>query len=158
MLRTFPISTIAVCLLAAASVAASEPAVNVRDIGAAADGKTLCTEALQQAIDRCSTAGGGTVFFPPGTYLSGTLFLKSHVTLNLAAGATLLGSPRQADYPVTLPKKVKSRANFYNTRSLIYAEDLDCIAITGRGTLDGNGGAFKDPRHDGAPTVDSARD
>jgi polygalacturonase len=143
-------STIAIWLLTAATLAGAEPAVNVRDLGAVADGKTLCTEALQRAIDRCSAAGGGTVFFPPGTYRSGTLFLKSRVTLNLAAGATLLGSPRQADYPVTTPKKVEARANLYNLRSLIYAEDLDRIGITGRGTIDGNGAAFKDRRHDGS--------
>jgi hypothetical protein len=136
------------CLFAVAAVAA-EPTVNVRDLGAAADGKTLCTEVLQRAIDRCSDAGGGTVYFPPGTYLSGTIFLKSRVTLNLEAGATLLGSPNKDDYPVTIPKNVESRTNQYNHRSLIYAENLDRIAIVGRGTLDGSGAAYKDPRHDG---------
>jgi hypothetical protein len=128
---------------------AAEPAVNVKDFGVAADGKTLSTEAIQKAIDRCGEAGGGTVYFPPGTYLSGTIILKSHVTLDIGAGATLLGSPNLADYPPIIPKKVQSRTNTYNIRSLIYAEDLDRIAIVGRGTIDGSGGAYKDRRHDG---------
>jgi polygalacturonase len=136
-------------LLAAVAIPAAEPLVNVRDLGAAADGKTFCTAALQKAIDRCGSAGGGTVYFPPGTYLSGTIFLKSRVTLNLAAGATLLGSPHKDDYPVTIPKNIESRTNHYNHRSLIYAENLDRIAIVGRGTLDGSGEAYKERRHDG---------
>ena len=140
---------IACFLLAAMTLIAAEPTVNVQELGGVADGKTHCTEAIQKAIDQCSAAGGGTVYFPPGTYLSGTVFLKSNVTLNLAAGATLLGSGDLADYPPTTPKKVQSRANAYNLRSLIYAEDLDKIAITGRGTIDGNGSAYKDRRHDG---------
>jgi polygalacturonase len=148
MRRSLTVLLVVHCLFAAAAVAA-EPTVNVRDLGAAADGKTLCTEALQRAIDRCSDAGGGTVYFPPGAYLSGTIFLKSRVTLNLEAGATLLGSPSKDDYPVTIPKNVESRTNQYNHRSLIYAENLDHIAIVGRGTLDGSGAAYMDQRHDG---------
>jgi polygalacturonase len=129
-------------------VEASSPVVNVCDIGAAPDGKTLCTDAIQTAIDRASELGGGTVYFPPGTYLSGTVNLKSHVRLHLDAGATLLGSTKLEDYPPTT-SKVASRANQYNIRSLIKAEDLDRIAIVGQGTLDGNGGAFMTRNHDG---------
>jgi hypothetical protein len=139
-------------LLTVASSTAAELTVDVRDLGAAADGKTLCTETLQKAVDRCSAAGGGTVYFPPGTYLSGTVFLRSYVTLHLDAGATLLGSPKKEDYPVTRPKDKRdtaSRTNQYNLRSIIYAENLDRIAIVGRGTIDGSGAAYKDRRHDG---------
>ncbi len=137
-------------LLAATPLMAAEPILSVRELGAVPDGQTLCTEAVQRAIDRLGASGGGAVCFPPGTYLCGTLFLKSHVTLDLEAGATLLGSTNLADYPVTTPKKIRSRANQYNLRSLIYAEDLDAITITGRGTLDGNGGAFRHRDHDGS--------
>jgi hypothetical protein len=136
-------------LLAAAPLPAAELTVDPHDFGAVGDGKTLCTEAIQRAIDRCDAAGGGTVAFTPGVYLSGTVFLKSHVTLRLDANATLQGSARLADYPVTKPKKIESRTNVYNLRSLIYAEDLDAISIVGRGTLDGNGAAFMDKAHDG---------
>ncbi|NOY59812.1 MAG: glycoside hydrolase, partial [Calditrichaeota bacterium] len=65
---------------------------NVTDFGAAADGKTLDTKAIQAAVDSCSQSGGGTVFFPAGTYLTGTIYLKNHVRLNLDAGALVLGS------------------------------------------------------------------
>jgi hypothetical protein len=136
-------------LSAAGAIHAADHVIDARQAGAVSDGKTLCTEAIQKAIDRCNAAGGGTVYFSPGTYLSGTLFLKSHVTLHLEANATLLGSDRQADYPITIPK-VESRTNLYNIRSLIYAEDLDSISIIGKGTLDGNGAAFKNPAHDGS--------
>jgi hypothetical protein len=137
------------CLLAAMPLLGAENAVNPRDLGAVPDGKTLCTEAIQKAIDQCSAAGGGTVYFPPGTYLTGTVILKSHVTLHLEANATLLGSANLADYPVIKPKAVESRTNLYNLRSIIYAENLDGISIVGRGTIDGNGASFKDKAHDG---------
>ncbi|MBN2580767.1 MAG: glycoside hydrolase family 28 protein [Pirellulales bacterium] len=122
---------------------------SVTDYGAVGDGKTLCTAAIQQAIDTAASAGGGTVRFPPGVFLSGTLFLKSRVTLHLEAGATLFGSPNVADYPAR-PAKIKSRTNLYNLRSLIFAEDLEQIAVTGRGTLDGNGKAFPTRNVDGS--------
>jgi polygalacturonase len=149
MRKTLPALTVACFLLTIARLAAAEPIVNVQQLGAVADGKTHCTEAIQKAIDQCSAAGGGTVNFPPGSYLTGTIFLKSNVTLNLDAGATLLGSGDLADYPATTPKNAPSRTNSYNIRSLIYAEDLDKIGITGRGTLDGNGSFYRDRRHDG---------
>ena len=110
---------------------------NVRAFGAAGDGETTDTEAIQKAIDECSRTGG-TVLFTPGTYLSGTIFMKSGVTLELMRGATLLGSPRVADYPVTEPS-IRSYTDRYVCRSLIYGEDLDNIGITGAGTIDGNG-------------------
>ncbi|MCC6124888.1 MAG: glycoside hydrolase family 28 protein [Pirellulales bacterium] len=149
MRNSIPMLAIFHCFLAIVRLTAAEPTVNVRELGAVADGKAYCTEPIQKAIDRCAEAGGGMVHFPPGTYLSGTIVLKSNVTLNLAAGATLLGSPKLADYPPLVPKNVQSRTNAYNVRSLIYAENLDRIAITGRGTIDGSGGAYKDRRHDG---------
>jgi hypothetical protein len=149
MRKNIPMLAIALFFLSTAISTAAEPVVNVQELGAVTDGKVFCTEAIQKAIDQCNHAGGGTVYFPPGTYLSGTIILKSNVTLNLATGAKLLGSPNLADYPAITPKKVQSRTNAYNIRSLIYAEDLDKIAIVGRGTIDGNGSAYKDRRHDG---------
>ncbi len=118
---------------------------SVKDYGAGADGKTLDTEAIQSAIDACSSAGGGTVYFPAGTYLSGTIFFKSHVSLYLEAGATLLGSTRLDDYPVTICD-YRSYTDNYTERSLIYAEKVENISILGRGTIDGQGAAFKDKR------------
>ena len=123
-------------------LAAQEPAVNVRDLGAVPDGKTLCTSAIQAAIDRCSNSGGGTVLLPPGKWLSGTLFLMDNVTLYLAAGSTLLGSADLKDYPENVPK-TRSYTDAYVNRSLIAGEDLRNVAIRGRGTIDGQGGQFR---------------
>jgi polygalacturonase len=130
-----------------ASFAAEEPprqtgASSVREFGAVGDGKQLDTKALQKAIDTCAAAGGGTVFFPAGRYLTGTLFLKSRVTLHLEAGAVLLGSPKLEDYPATVPS-LRSYTDNYTERSLLYAENLENIAICGQGVIDGQGSAFK---------------
>jgi len=112
--------------------------------GAAGDGVRLDTKPLQSAINAAAQAGGGTVLLPPGRYLSGTLFLKSNVTLHLSAGATLLGSPNLADYPVTVPK-IRSYTDNYTDKSLLYGEDLENVAIEGAGTLDGQGKSFSGP-------------
>src|ERR1041384_2289850 len=86
-------------VLAQATAAASP--YKVRDFGAQGDGTALDTAALQKAIDACAAGGGGTVYFTPGTYLSGGLRLKSGVYLYLDAGATLKGSRNNADYEKT---------------------------------------------------------
>ena len=81
--------------------ASSRALFNVRDYGATGDGHTLDTAALNRAIGACAQAGGGTVYLPPGNYLTGTIELKTHVTLELDAGATILGSENPDDYPAT---------------------------------------------------------
>ena len=106
------------------------PVFNIRAFGAAGDRQTLDTAAIQRAIDACAAQGGGTVYFPTGGFLSGTIYLKSNVTLHLSAGAVLLGSTRIDDYPI---------------KHLIYAKDVANIAIEGRGAIDGQGDAFFDP-------------
>ncbi len=116
--------------------------VNVRSLGARGDGERLDTRALQRALDKCAQNGGGTVYFPPGKYLSGTLFLKSGLTLELDAGATLVGSKRLEDYPPTVPS-IRSYTDNYTERSLIYGEHLEHIALQGHGIIDGQGAAFK---------------
>jgi len=117
----------------------------VRDFGASGDGTTLDTAALQAAIDACASAGGGTVLFDAGTYLSGTLVLTDHVTLHLMAGATLLGSTNEADYPVMV-SEYRSYTDNYVVRSLIYAEKAANVTLEGRGTLDGQGAVFRERR------------
>lgn len=114
------------------------PFFNVADYGAIGNGMTLCTEAIQKAVDVCATAGGGTVYIPAGQYLSGAIFLKSNVTLNISEGATLLASKNFEHFP---PFKPGWRIQSDDTRasSLITGHDLENIAITGRGTLDGQG-------------------
>jgi polygalacturonase len=128
-------------MLAAAPLAAAEQVFDIRDNGAVPDGKTLCTQAIQKAIDQCHDAGGGTVYFPPGKWLSGTIFLKNNVTLHLENGATLLGSGDLKDYPEYICK-LRSYTDNYVKRSLIVGEDLHDIGLRGRGTIDGQGGKF----------------
>jgi polygalacturonase len=113
----------------------------VRDFGASGDGRTLDTLAIQRAID-ATAKDGGTVWFGPGRYLSGTLLLRSRVTLRLDGGATLLASTDLNDYRTIAPR-FNSRTNVVVCPSLIYAENAQDVAITGGGAIDGQGAAFK---------------
>src|SRR5688572_30652838 len=71
---------------------------NVREYGAKGDGKTLDTAAIQSTIDKCFNDKGGTVLIPAGDFLSGTLQLKSNVTLHIVATGKLWGSPKREHY------------------------------------------------------------
>jgi Glycosyl hydrolases family 28 len=119
---------------------------NVRAFGAMGNGKVLETGSIQRAVDACSDLGGGVVYFPPGSYLTGTIFLKGKVSLYLEAGATLLGSTQLEHFRAIQPR-IRSYTDEYVQHSLIYAEDVDDIGIAGRGVIDGQGAAFKDPSY-----------
>jgi hypothetical protein len=119
--------------------------INVREFGAIGDGIHLETKSLQAAINACAARGGGVVYFPPGRYLSGTIFLKSKITLTLEAGATLLGSTSLSDYPAVRPSSVRTYTDSYVRHSLLFGEGLDRVTITGRGTINGQGAPFRDP-------------
>lgn len=112
---------------------------SVRDHGAAGDGKTLDTAAIQKAIEACAAAGGGQVRFPPGAYLSGTVYLKSKVTLYLDAGATLVGTKDLARYRQFSPPAgtFEARLGAWH-RALILGEGVEDVAIAGPGRIDGN--------------------
>jgi polygalacturonase len=114
------------------------------DFGTAGTGKTLDTVPLQKAIDAVHARGGGVVLVPPGVYLTGTLELKSNVTLHLSAGATLLGSRQLADYPEHVPA-ARSYTDNYTRRSMIWAEGQENIGLEGAGTIDGQGAFFSGP-------------
>ena len=95
----------------------------ITDYGAVGDGSALCTQAIQKAIDECSESGGGKVIVPQGTFLSGTIFLRSHTELHLERGSRILGSVRiPEDYPVL---------------ALINADGIEDCAISGPGAIDG---------------------
>jgi hypothetical protein len=81
--------------------------------------------AVQSAIDACAAEGGGVVYLRPGRYVTGPLWLKDNVELQLAAGATIVMSPDRADWPA-------------GVRALVNARSVKHIAITGRGTFDRN--------------------
>src|SRR5437016_10964645 len=87
--------------ITATSLAAAPHQYDVRDAGATGDGKTLDTPAVNKAIETANAAGGGTVYFPPGTYLCYSIHLKSNVALYLDQGATILAAenPLKDDEP-----------------------------------------------------------
>ena len=113
----------------------------VRDFGAQGDGVAKDTAAVQKAIDACAAGGGGTVYFGPGTYLCGSLHLKTGVYFYLDAGATLKGSTNNGDYDQ--PEKLDFRnaaddeTSFFHY-ALIWAEDAERIGVIGEGTIDSN--------------------
>jgi hypothetical protein len=114
---------------------------NVVSHGAVGDGSHLNTAAIQSAIDECARAGGGRVYFPPGAYLTGTLILKSHVTLYFEGGSVLLGSKDLGDYPPHV-QSFRSYTDNYTDKSLIYAEGIENCGLEGNGAIDGQGASF----------------
>lgn len=114
-------------LSAVALVPAHGHACDVTEFGAKGDGKTKDTAAIQKTIDECSARGGGIVYLPSGTYLSGTLRLRSRITLFISPGATLLGSTDPADF---------------DPPHLVVADDVEQVAIEGGGTIQGQGRFF----------------
>jgi polygalacturonase len=102
------------------------------------DGVTLNTTALNAAIDHLAKNGGGTLSIPPGRYLTGTIYLKSCVTLHLENGAVIVGSTNLADYPRN-PPPFPSQVLLYGRYSLICAIGQHDIAITGEGKIYGQG-------------------
>ncbi len=103
---------------------------HVKDFGIKDDGVTLNTRSIQTAIDFVSTKGGGILIFEPGAYLTGSVYLKSNVTLHLEGGAIIVGSTNPYDYPTDSIVKWKA---------LIYSVKQKNIGITGLGTIDGKG-------------------
>ncbi|MHC4462659.1 MAG: glycoside hydrolase family 28 protein [Planctomycetota bacterium] len=140
----FRISSALLCLLAAASVFGAQDLYDVRDYGAKGDGRTLCTKSIQAAIDKCAADSGGTVYLPPGTWLSGTIYMKSYVTLLLDSGSTLLGSRNKEDYAhPRKPPADSSKGQSFSYWSLIAGSNIQYVAIKGRGIINGQGSAFR---------------
>jgi polygalacturonase len=140
--------------LAASTIAASVPAsarsssprgqlhpvaFDPRQFGAKGDGIALDSPAINAAINACTQAGGGIVYLAPGRYLSGTVVLKSNVTLYVEAGATLLGSTRISDYSLQPGPPLLGDAD---QNHLIFAQDADNVTLCGPGLIDGQGAAY----------------
>lgn len=115
---------------------------NVFDFGAVGDGLVKDTTAIQNAIDTCSTEGGGRVLLQRGTFLTGTLFMKSNVELHIDINAALLGSDDINDYSSQTHKQLY-RNESHMDKCLIYSCDVQNIAFSGRGTINGQGEKFK---------------
>ncbi|WP_037327213.1 glycoside hydrolase family 28 protein [Runella zeae] len=104
---------------------------NIKDYGAGADGKTVNTAFIQKAIDECNAWGGGTVIVPAGTFITGTIFLKSHVNLHIEHAGVLKGSDNLSDYQ-----------HNGRTYGIIYGANCEDISLTGNGEINGNGTHF----------------
>lgn len=124
---------------------------DIRDYGAVPDGRTLNTVAINKAVTVTAEEGGGTVVVPAGRFLTGTVYLRSRVTLQLESGAELLGSTNLADYPEnpapalddSLPAR-RVRHLYpdnleFGRLSLIYAAGQTDVAIIGAGRINGQG-------------------
>jgi polygalacturonase len=127
------LAVVAGIVLGAVPAVAAGKVCDARAYGAKADGTTKDTKAIQAAIDDCAKAGGGTVKLDGGTFLSAPIVLKSNITLDVAKGTTLLGSPDHEDYPT----KVEFRGPGY--QAFVGAVNAEHITITGGGVIDGNG-------------------
>jgi polygalacturonase len=126
----------------ATKVPTGKKVYNVTDFGAVNDGLTLNTEAIQKAIDLCSRKRGGVVTFDTGTYLTGSLFIKKGVTLDIGKNVKILGSQNIDDYP-----EIGTRIAGVEMKwpaALINVLDQDNVAITGEGIVHAHGKPFWD--------------
>jgi len=115
---------------------------NIKDFGAKGDGKTVNTEFINKAIEACEQAGGGMVVVPKGTFMTGTVVMKSNVNLYLEEGSILKGMNDLSAYKAYVPQKDMHKygmAYFPNwTRGLIIATGTTNFSITGKGIIDGS--------------------
>jgi polygalacturonase len=108
-------------------VVSQQKLYSITEFGAISDGHTVCTVAIQSAIDKAGASGEGVVIIPNGTYITGTLYLKTGVNLHLEPGAFLLGSTSRLDYGENIAE------------AMICAKYQKNISITGQGTINGQG-------------------
>jgi len=122
---------------------AADSQFDVRAHGATGDGKTLDTDAINRAIDAAAAAGGGTVVFPAGTYLSTSIHLKSHVALFIGHGAVIEAAPlERAAYDEPEPNPWDKYQDFGHSHwhnSLMWGENVEDVAILGTGLIHGKG-------------------
>lgn len=111
---------------------------DVTNYGVAGDGKTNNTAKIAEVIGLAEKAGGGIVYFPPGEYVSGTIELKSNMTLYLSAGTVILGSENREDYPMITSDTLEGYTRGGHS-GLIKAMNAENVTVTGRGVLDGRG-------------------
>ncbi len=129
-----------ICLLLTAALQAA--VFDVKTFGAKGDGTTSDTSAINKAIEAAAAAGGGTVEFPAGTYLSGSIRLKSHITLKLHAGATIEATAKANEYDAAEPNEHNKYQDFGHSHwhnSLIWGDGLEDVAIIGPGRIYGKG-------------------
>ena len=114
----------------------------ITDYGAVGDGKTLNTSVINKVIETCAKAGGGKVIIPPGRFLSGPIFLKSNINVEIQAGATLIANNDIKNCPTVYGRWEGIDRKIY--ASIFTGHDLENVSITGRGTIDGQGKVWWD--------------
>lgn len=112
--------------------------INMAVNGADLSGKAKCTQIINSSIEKLSAKGGGTIYFPAGTFLTGPIIMKSNITLNLDAGAVIKFTDDFDDYLPMVPSRWED-VRVMNFKSQIYAFQCENISITGRGHLEGQG-------------------
>jgi polygalacturonase len=132
--------TLFVCFALAVSMHLPGATFDVRTFGAQADGKAADRDAINKAIEAASASGGGIVRFPAGTYLTGSIRLKSNVTLQFEPAAILEASSDPAAYDAAEPNQWDQFQDFGHSHwhnSLIWGDGVDNVAIVGGGLLRG---------------------
>ncbi|MES2647453.1 MAG: glycoside hydrolase family 28 protein [Bacteroidota bacterium] len=114
---------------------------NIKKFGAKADGITLCSRSINDAIAACNIKGGGVVIVPKGLWLTGPVEMKSNVNLHLQKGAMLLFTTDKSQYKLTEGSYEGKPAA--RNQSPIWGNDLENIAVTGNGIIDGNGDTWR---------------
>jgi polygalacturonase len=154
----FPILFVLLIAMAIVDISAfgqpvQQPGIyNVKTYGALGDGKNLDSKAINQAIETAANAGGGTVYLPAGNYLSGSIHLKSNISLYLDQGATIIATSEnpgevydQEEQTVNMTYQDSGHSHFHN--ALLWGEDLHDVSILGPGTIWGKG-LIKDYKKD----------
>lgn len=128
------------------NIQARKKVFNINDYGAVGDNKTVNTIAINKAIDACANAGGGTVFVPEGNYITGTVLLKSNITLLLEYNGNIIGTDNLKEYksyklktedPVR-PINITVKDSAAWCRALVLLDNVHDVTITGHGTIDGS--------------------
>jgi len=153
IIKTCLLTTFICCAVTTFARTRSSPVgLNVRDFGASGDGKTLDTESINRAIDAAARSGGGTVYFPAGTYATHSIHLKSNISLYIDQGATILAAdpvPNGAGYDAAEPNEHDKFQDFGHSHwqnSLIWGIGLENVSILGPGTIYGKGLTKNVPR------------
>lgn len=117
---------------------------NITDFGAVPGSERLCTESIQNAINKCAENGGGRVYIPSGKFVSGTLYLKDNVEIYLENGAVLKASENMEDYNPddAYEQNWGSVSEQWRPKHFIIAHNCENVALSGGGTIDGSGSAF----------------
>jgi len=150
--KSFLLTLCAFVLFCGQALAQRALVYDVREFGARGDGKTLDTHAINKAIEAAAAAGGGTVNFPAGTYLSVSIRLRSNITLQLNHGATILAAdpvPGKVEYDLPEPNEWDMYQDFGHSHwqnSLIWGIGLENVGIVGPGLINGRGLTRRSPR------------